>query len=741
MNRYTNNKVKKKQPVDLVNPDIGGMAHLLVPTLPLVHLPNSMMRIARQPQGYDKEYISYFPVNIISHRMGTAGKIMITSGEVNTDPETWKSACDHDFESTHPYSYSVLLEDHDISLDLTATAHAAFYQFHSKKDTPLNLYFQVQKEGCIHIIPEKKMIRGFDNIGGIKIYFIIVIENAIEQYGTFHGEQRLDNQDRIEGQNAGGYISFSGKADQLLRLKLAVSYLSIEQAERHLSSEIPDWGFEELVSENRLVWSKALDKIKISGGSENERAAFYTALYRCLERMVNISEEGRYFSCYDNSVHNDEGDAFYVDDWAWDTYRAQHPLQILLNPNEQRNKIKSYLRIFEQSGSIPLFPTVIGDLACMNGNHPSAIVADAWFKGIRDFDVEKLYEGLKKRQLESTMLPWCNGPATELDEFHHKNGYFPALRSDQQEWVKEVDDFEKRQSVAVTLGHSYDDWCLAMLARELGRQDDYDLFLKKSDNYKNLFDPESGFFAPRDHDGNWIRPFDPKFGGGFGGRDYYAENNAWTYLFDVQHDVQGLIQLLGGKEKFIARLDALFTEECGIRKSTYFAQFPDATGLIGQFAMGNEPSLHIPYLYNYAGAPWKTQKRIRMLMDLWFTNSPFGMCGDEDGGGISSFYVFSSMGFYPVTPGAPYYAIGSPLFDTVEIDLGGGKYFVIEANNSSKQNKYIQRAELNGKKLENPYFSHNDIANGGKLTLEMGPRPNYDWGKESEGPYSKSSDE
>jgi predicted alpha-1,2-mannosidase len=457
--------------------------------------------------------------------------------------------------------------------------------------------------------------------------------------------------------------------------------------------------------------------------------------------MVNISENGQYFSGYDNAIHKDQGISTYVDDWAWDTYRAQHPLQTLINPQEQRNKLTSYIRMYEQSGSIPLFPTLSGDLGCMNGNHPSAIICDAYRKGMTGFDVEKAFEGLKKRAMESTMLPWKNGPLTVLDEFYHKNGYFPALKVGQKEYVDEVDELESRQAVSVTLGHSYDDWCLAMLAKDLGHEDEYKFFLERAANYKNLFDPEIGFFAPRDEDGNWVRPFDPKLSGGFGGRDYFAENNAWTYLFDVQHDIQGLIQLLGGKEKFISKLDALFTEDCGTRKSTYLAQFPDATGLVGQFAMGNEPSLHIPYLYNYAGAPWKTQKRIRMLMDLWFTNSPFGMCGDEDGGGISSFYVFSAMGFYPVTPGSPYYNIGSPLFSKTVIDIGEGKSFSIEANNCSKKNKYIQRAELNGIELNNPYFSHDDIAHGGKLILEMGPRPNFEWGKDSEGPYSMSLDE
>jgi len=735
----SNNKTFK--PVDYVNPDIGGMSHLLVPTLPLVHLPNSMMRISRQPRGYDQERIIHFPINLISHRMAAVGRIMTTSGEININPDSWSSTYDHDFEETKPYHYSVLLEDHDIDLELTAKEHSAFYQFQNKSNNNLNLFIQTVNTGQLEFFPNDKEIKGFEIVSGVKVYFCIKLRGDVKQFGAFKSGERYDDQLEIKGDQVGLFLSLTLPEHQYFKLRLGISYISIQEAVTHLNNELPDWDFEPIVKENKEVWNQALRKIKVEGGSDNQKAAFYTALYRCLERMVTISENGQYYSSYDDSIHDDEGKSFYVDDWAWDTFRAQHPLQILINPQKQINKLNSYMKMYEQSGSIPLFPTLTGDLGGMNGNHPSAIFCDAYIKGMKNIDIEKAYEGLKKRQLESTMLPWRNGPLTELDEFYHEKGYYPALKVGQKEHVVEVDDLEKRQSVSVTLGHCYDDWCLAMLARDLGRKEDYEFFLKRAANYKNLYDPEIGFFAPRADDGEWVRPFDPKLSGGFGGRDYFAENNAWTYLFDVQHDIQGLIKLLGGKQKFIEKLDALFTEDCGTRKSTYLAQFPDATGLVGQFAMGNEPSLHIPYLYNYAGAPWKTQKRIRMLMDLWFTNSPFGMCGDEDGGGISSFYIFSAMGFYPVTPGSPYYNIGSPLFSKTVIDLGTGKSFSIEAKNCSKQNKYIQCAYLNGKNLTNPYFTHDDIANGGNLVLEMGARPNYEWGRESEGPYSMSSNE
>ena len=717
------------EPIDYVNPNIGGMAHLLKPTLPLIHLPNSMMRISKQPQGYDQEKITHFPINIVSHRMAAVGRIMVTKEEINTNFDSWSSEYDHDFEVVKPYYYSVLLENPDIDVDLTSTEHTAFYLFKYNSGNELNLYIQTLNTGQIELSPDRKTIEGFEIVSGVKVYFYMVLKGLIEKFGTFQPGLRHNNQKRIEGDQAGVYLTIAAQKNYPVKLKVGISYISVEQAAKHLDKELPDWDFELVTQKNRAVWNQALSKIKVEGGSDDKKKVFYTALYRCLERMVNISEDGQYFSSYDDAVHDDGGISFYVDDWAWDTYRAQHPLQILINPQEQIKKITSYIRMYEQSGSIPLFPTLPGDLGCMNGNHPSAIITDAYIKGLRGFDIGKAYEGLKKRALESTMLPWCNGPLTELDEFYHKNGFFPSLKPGQQEHVKEVDELEKRQAVSVTLGHSYDDWCLAILARELGKKDDYEFFLGKSQNYKNLFNPQNEFFAPRSEDGEWVKPFDPIISGGFGGRDYFTENNAWTYLFDVQHDVQGLIQLVGGREQFIAKLDALFTEKCGTRRSTYFAQFPDATGLVGQFAMGNEPSLHIPYLYNYAGVPWKTQKRIRMLMDLWFTNSPFGMCGDEDGGGLSSFYVFSAMGFYPVTPGSPLYNIGSPLFSKTEIDLGNDKIFKIEAKNCSARNKYIQSAKLNGKKLDRPFFSHSDIIDGGILILTMGPRPNFEWGK------------
>jgi predicted alpha-1,2-mannosidase len=302
----------------------------------------------------------------------------------------------------------------------------------------------------------------------------------------------------------------------------------------------------------------------------------------------------------------------------------------------------------------------------------------------------------------------------------------------EKETVPQVHSFERRQAVAVTLENSYDDWCLAQIAQSLGKDKDYMLLLKRAQNYKNVFRVDKGFMWPKDDQGNWVEPFDPKFSGGMGGRDYFTENNGYTYNWDVKHDLNGLFDLMGGKKKAEEKLDQLFREDLGRSKYQFWATFPDATGLVGQYSIGNEPSFHIPYVYNYLGAPWKTQKRIRMLMDTWYRDDLFSIPGDEDGGGTSAFIVFSMMGFYPVTPGLPVYNIGSPSFAQSAIKLSNGKTFKILAHNNSPENRYIQRAIWNGKPWNKPWFSHNDLLSGGTLELFMGDTPNMEWGSADE---------
>lgn len=722
---------KSSDLADFVNPDIGGISPLLETTVPLVSLPNSMMRIHRLPGNYQAEKIIGFPFILCGHRNGTVGLLMPSSGKMSVDPDKWQSYYDHDYEVCTPYYYSVWLEDPDVNLEFTVAQKSSYFRILWNKNVKKNLMLAVTTKGSVKII-DKNTVEGYDIYQDkVKVFFYLKTDKGFVSDSIWDSDNNSENNTtQVVGKTPAASLTFNVPEKEKIGIKIGVSFIDAGQAQKNLEEEIPGWNFEFVKKKGREIWNDALGKIAVSGGTEDQKVVFYTALYRTYERMVNISEDGHYYSGFDDKTHNDNDTAFFVDDWMWDTYRAAHPLQAMINPEMEGLKIQSYVRMYEQSGWMPLFPILFGDNPCMNGNHSAAIIADAYFKGIRNFDIEKAYEGLKKNAMEATMLPWRNGPMCSLDTFYLKNGYYPALNPGEKETVALVHPFEKRQAVALTLGNSYDDWCLAQLARALSKSEDYEYFLKRSHNFVNLFNKETGFFAPRTADGNWVKNFDPKFSGGLGNRDYYDENNGWTYLWDVQHDISGLINLLGGKEKFVNRLDQLFIEPLGKWKPDYLQQMPDATGQVGQFVMGNEPSLHIPYLYNYAGAPWKTQKRVRMLLDTWFTNSPFGIPGDEDGGGLSAFVVFSSIGFYPVTPGMPVFNIGSPVFTDVSVKLQNNKIFRIIAKENNRQNKFIQKATLNGKEWDKPWFSWDDIKNGGILVFEMGSRPNYLWGAE-----------
>ena len=514
-----------------------------------------------------------------------------------------------------------------------------------------------------------------------------------------------------------------------VRVRYGVSFISEEQAEKNLRRELDGYDADALAQAGRKVWNAALERIKVEGGSEDDKTVFYTSYYRTFERPVCMSEDGRYFSAFDGKVHEDGGVPFYTDDWIWDTYRAAHPLRLLMDRRVEENILSSYLRMAEQMGNMwmPTFPEVTGDSRRMNSNHAVVTFADAVSKGLR-VNVKKAYEAARKGMEEKTLAPWSGAPAGWLDGFYKENGYVPALNYGEEETDPNVHHFEKRQPVAVTLGTSYDQWALSILADRLGLEKEAEYYQKCARNYRNLFNPETGFFHPKDKEGNWIEPFDYRWPGGMGAREFYGENNGWVYRWDVPHNVADLISLMGGKEKFVENLDRTFTEPLGKSKFEFYAQLPDHTGNVGQFSMANEPSLHVPYLYNYAGQPWKTQKRIRQMLRTWFRNDLMGVPGDEDGGGMTAFVVFSSLGFYPVTPGLPSYNIGSPLFENAKIVMSNGKVFEIVAENVSEENKYIQSATLDGKPWNKPWFNHDDIKDGARLVLVMGSVPNKEWG-------------
>ncbi len=703
-----------------VDPNIGSVAPLLTTKNPTVHRPNSMVRVfpVTKPGLNDRflsDRIYGFALNMPAYRYGHITELMPVSGKLTFNRDEYASLYDHDLEEVHPWYHRVLLEDYNIEADWTTTERSVLYRFDFNREDSCYILFRTGRRAGF-TVAGKNAIQGWEEFEHTRQYFYAEFSQSFTKSGVF-----------VSGDQKGMYFSFE-KVENPVEVRAGISFISEEQAAANLLHETGGKTFESIRNESHGIWKDALDRIRVRGGTERQKRIFYTSLYRCYERMVNISEDGRYYSAYDGKVHEDGGRPFYVDDWLWDTYRSLHPLMLLLDPAEQSDMIESYIRMYEQSGWMPGFPQVYGDFPAMIGFHSAALVWDTWQKGARDFSLEKAYEGLRKNAMEGTMLPWRTGPMCSLDSFYHTHGWYPALPGDSAETVPMVDGFEKRQAVAVTLEHSYDDWCLAQLARELGREEDYRYFMKRSENYRNVFHPETGFMTPRMADGRWVEPFDPQLSGGVGSRLYYAENNAWTWNFSVQQNIPGLIQLLGGEQAFVERLDRLFNEPTRISKWQFMGQFPDATGLNGMFVAGNEPSFHIPYLYDYAGQPWKTQRRIREVMDLWFDDRPPGIPGDEDGGGLCSWYVFSAMGFFPVTPGSGEYAIGSPFFESAKIRLPDGKTFTVIAKNCSKKNKYIQSARLNGQPLNKPFINHADVVKGGTLRLVMGERPNKGWG-------------
>jgi predicted alpha-1,2-mannosidase len=704
--------------VEYVDPAMGGQGFMLEPTRATVSLPNSMVRVYPVRKDQLDDQIHSFPLTIISHRLGELFWLMPGDGSAGGgNPQTY------DQEIETPYYYSARFDASLIRTEFTPTARCGYFRFSFPAGKPVVLLANRQGGSLT--------AEGEDAISGVED---IVAESTVTPgtmhayvYGQFNAPVKVQSSASGNGQRL---TVTAGVGQKVLEFRYGISFISIEQAKHNLAAEITGWNFDRIKSQARDRWNEALGKIQVEGGTPEQKRVFYTSLYRCYERMVNITEDGKYYSAFDHQVHADPR-PFYVDNWLWDTYRALEPLQTLLNPDMEADKLQSYVRMYEQSGWMPEFAVLWGNHECMTGNPFAPWAADAWSKGVTNFDLATAYAGIKKNSLEGTWLPWRRGPKCALDDFFSEHGYMPALHPGETETVSRVQPRERRQAISVTLAQSYDDWCTAQIARTLNHEGDYQTFLKRSADYRNVYRQDTGHMSPKDANGQWIEPFDPGWSGGQGGRDYTTENNGYTYDWDVQHDLQGLFELMGGRAAAEAKLDQLFRESLGRSKYEFWAKFPDASGLVGQFSMGNEPSLHIPYIYNHLGAPWKTQKRVRMLVDTWFTDTTLGMPGDEDGGGMSAFVVFSMMGFYPVTPGLPAYDLASPVFDRITIRLANGKSLKIVCRNNSRDNKYIQSVVLNGKPLPQVWFKHADIQNGGTIELQMGNVPNEKLGADS----------
>ena len=696
-------------PVDRVNPYMGNISHLLVPTYPTVHLPNGMLRIYPERGDFTGDVIRGLPMVVTSHRGASA---FIMSPLVEGDRPAGMASYSYDREEIRPYYYGVWLDEQQTGVRFAPSLRSAVYEIGFSRPSPA-LAFSVRRG---ELTAGGNTVSGWQQLNAnTRVYLHAEFDAAPVSTQTLDG-------------GAGVVVSFA-RDTRRVKINYGVSFIDVDQARDNMRREVAGKGVDEVAAAGREIWNATLSKIAVAGGSDDDTALFYTSLYRCFERPVCISEYGRYFSSFDGKVHDDEGTPFYTDDWIWDTYRATHPLRILVDPTVETDILRSFIRMSEQMPRpwLPTFPEITGDSRRMNSNHAVITFADAWAKGLRDYDMATAYKAARGGIMEKTLAPWSGAPSGALDEFYHTRGYIPALAPGETETIPEVHGFEKRQPVAVTLGTSYDQWALAGIARELGLADDAALFEKAAYNYRNLFNPGTRFFHPRDAKGNFITPFDYRWSGGMGAREYYGENNGWIYRWDVQHHLADLVSLMGGAESFDAALDSMYREPLGRSKYAFYSTLPDHTGNVGQFSMANEPSLHIPYLYVYAGKPWKTQKRIHTLMNQWFRNDLMGVPGDEDGGGLSAFVVFSMLGFYPVTPGIPMYVIGSPFFEEATVHLADGKIFTVKAPGCSAENKYIQSARLDGEPIDRSWFTHEELMRGGELVLEMGPAANLNW--------------
>lgn len=725
--------------LNYIDPTIGNVAPLLNSNRPVVHLPNQMIRVFPTRQDYLDDQITAFPLtalNIITPQVVFAVKP--STGNLSDTCWNRRMTYEYDFEINQPWYSSTYLFEDDVTVEFTPGKKTGIYRFTFPEGIKKNLLLTHYYENGQYNIDKNNEVTGTEFVIDAHhqqkgIVYMYGMFSGNPQYGKSEGEKYWGKYtvlgpqpipSRMNGEKA--WFSYNENDPNMIEFRFAISFVSCEQAKENFLNELAGITFEELKEKGKQEWEKVIGQIKVEGGTEAQKRSFYTALYRNYARMVDISEYGKYYSGYDNTVHTDNK-PFYTDDYSWGNFPAMHPLRIILDPQKEAEMLDSYVKMYEQSGWMPDYPKHFGDREGMFGFHTSIMFLDAYRKGVRNYDVEKALEGMLKSAEQATMLPSRNGPKGLLEDFYHKNGYYPALRPDEiNDGLVEIPTGRNRgparTAVSITQAHSYDDWAISRLAKELGKETISEKYAPKANNYKNLWHAESGFFLPKDKNGDWIN-INPMFEG----NNYYNENNGYSYLWYVQHDINGLVNLMGGKDGFEKRLDGFFRVPLQSTKAQFWSRFPDMTGLIGQFTMGNQAAYYIPYLYNFTNSPWKTQKWTRFILDVWFKDNIFGVTGDEDAGALSSFVVFTAMGFYPVQPGIPMYAITSPIFEKVSIDLQNGKTFTIIANQASKRNKYIQSATLNGKPLQTPWFSHDDLINGATLVLEMGENPTRIW--------------
>jgi predicted alpha-1,2-mannosidase len=660
-----------------------------------------------------------------------AFSFMAVTGELKINEDDRASWFSHKAEVVKPNYYSVYLADYDVTAEVTPTERAAIFRFTFPENENSYILLDAFNGGSsVKIIPEERKIVGYcrNNSGGVPAnfhnYFVAVFDKDFEITKTWKEENLLETTESV-GSHTGAVIGFKTKKGEKVHAKVASSFISPEQAELNLSREVGDKTFAEIQIEGEEIWEKELSKIKIEGGTDQQQRTFYSSLYRTLlfpRKFFEINDKNEvvHYSPYNGEVLPGY---MFTDNGFWDTFRAVFPFFTLMYPELNSQIMEGLANTYKESGWLPEWASP-GHRDCMIGSNSASLIADSYLKGIRGFDIETLYEAILKNS--ESQHDAITSVGRFGAEYYNKLGYIPY-------------NVGIRENTARTLEYAYADYCIWKLAEELKRpQEEIDLFKNRAQNYRNVFDAETKLMRGKNEDGTFQSPFSPyKWG------DAFTEGNSWHYTWSVFQDIEGLKNLMGSDDSFVAMLDSVFVVPPVFDDSYYGFTIHEIREMqiagMGNYAHGNQPIQHMIYLYNYTSQPWKTQKHVREVLTKLYTPQADGYCGDEDNGQTSAWYVFSAMGFYPVCPGSGEYVFGAPLFNKITLQLENGKEFIIDAANNSKENLYVSGISLNGKTWDKNYITHEDLLKGGTLGFTMTSQPDKTRGTGKESwPYSMS---
>ncbi len=628
------------------------------------------------------------------------------------DSLPYTSRFSHVNEVASPGYYGVDLDDPNIKVELTANSYVAYHKYsYPAEGSPsfiLDLGYAVNwdrpYQSTINLENETTLTGYRFSTGWAKnqkVFFAISSSEPIKKSILSSDNEVVENVQEVAGIKTGGQFFFEENPSKIVELKIAVSSVSVDNAKENLKLQGGSNSFNQTKETTGKQWENLLSKIKIETPVDSLKTIFYTALYHTQIAPVLFSDVEGEFRLQNDSIAKADGWQAYSTLSLWDTFRAENPLLNILQQDKVSGIINSMLTYYEEQGRLPVWTLYANETNTMTGNHGVSMIAEAFLKGIRDYDVDKAYEAVR-----NTMMGDIRGLKP-----YKEYGFIPYTEQD--------------ESVTISLEFAYNDWCVAQMAKALGKDDDYDYFLNRSKAFEHIFDSETGFMRGRSADKkSWNEPFDPKHSNHREHTDY-TEGNAWQHSWFVLHDIPGFIALHGGEKPFTKKLEELFTETSEISGDNVSA---DISGLVGQYAHGNEPSHHIAYLFNKAKKPWKTQYWVREILNSQYSTQPDGLSGNEDCGQMSAWYVFSSLGFYPMNPASGQYELGSPLFEKATIKISEANDFIISAKNTSSINKYVQSVKLNGKSLQRTYITHDEIMAGGSLEFEMGSDPNKNWG-------------